>query len=440
VLGGCSGTGLVTIARRRRREGGQRFSLWAALLPGALVGVLFLASTVSLVDPVTLEGSSPGLSAFSIVHPPKGVKHVIVLFLENENLSTVLQYGENESSYWNTYAGASQFYGLTDSSQNDYVAATSGTFTSTSPDTDPAPNLADRIQHKYGGPSWMGFMESMPSACDLKSSSSVPYSNQHNPWIFYTDIVSNSTDPTRCTDHDVSLSNASNLGGPVYSFVSPNKYDDGDSLTPVNKSLSRCTATPTDTLKCEVQQADAWLQGWLSGVLGETFFDHSVVLIVYDSSWKGDKTFAPPGGKGGHVYMVAVGPSSIVRDSFHSPLPYNTYSLLTTVEWLLGLGQNKLHHDNWAKYWPLYALFNTSKLYDLNITVKNSTDGKIIQDATIKNSVANITQTDVKGVYLVPDLANGTYILYVTAPGCSQLEKKITIDGGNKAISVKLTC
>jgi len=172
----------------------------------------------------------------------------------------------------------------------------------------------------------------MPRPCDLYGA--YPYAVKHNPLLFYTDVASNSL---RCDAHVTNLSrfyydiNTSQV--PAYSFITPNLLDDGH-----------------DT---NLSYADSWLHGFLTPMVNQSFFAQTAFFIVFDEG----TTHAGAGGSykgptnstgGGHVYLSIVSPLSVGVGNIS--FDASDYSVLTTSEWLLGLGTTG-HRDR-AYLWP----------------------------------------------------------------------------------------
>ena len=261
------------------------------------------------------------------------IHHVVLVLLENAEASTVLKNGPYEESLSDNYAYAQYDYGICHPSAPNYLALTSGgTFTQCGTDayhTYTGSNIGDLLAAKKE--SWASFSESMPKPCS--TTDSYPYAVKHNPLVFYSDIAKNKT---RCAAHDLTFTSwASDVKAgtiPNFAFITPNLKNDGH-----------------DT---GVAYADTWLKGWLTPLLKASWAKSTVFLITYDegSTNSGYNHYA-----GGHVFLVAVSPycpagTLITANSSH-------YSVLTTVEWLLGLGSNG-RSDKATVNPPLQELFS----------------------------------------------------------------------------------
>ncbi|MCI4331921.1 MAG: alkaline phosphatase family protein [Thermoplasmata archaeon] len=296
----------------------------------ALVGLLVAlpAATVAGPHPVPPTQVSP-YTAF-----PTPIQHVVVVYLENAEASTVLASGLFEEGLYDSYAHAPNAFSICHPSEPNYLAGTSGSphgrcgtdaYTQIS-----ATNIGDLLETKNR--SWAGYMESMPSPCDL--SNAYPYAVKHNPFVFYRDIVTNSS---RCRSHDLPLSswNASVAKGtiPSYSFITPNLRHDGHDTS--------------------VAFADRWLKGWLTPLLSSRWYAHTVFFVTYDEGTSNRGANGTTGG--GHIYLATVSPFTSVGASVRTNV--TLVNLLTTTEWLLGLGQLG-RSDNWSAHPPMTALFD----------------------------------------------------------------------------------
>ena len=253
--------------------------------------------------------------------------------MENENSSIVPAHGPFEAYLAQTYASATNDFSVHHYSVPAYQAATSGIDSAAYPPTHSVGNIGDLSDS--ANRTWAAFEQSMPQPCDTSFDWPAGYDIQHNPFIMFTDIASN---VTRCDAHDLTWSSwttdVSLNAIPNYSFVTPNTTDDDhNSSIPVG---------------------DAWLQGWLSPLINDSaIFSNTAFIITYDESAY-NNTPAVNGSSGGQVYTVVVSPYSrgLTSDAF-----YNTYSVLTTAEWLLGLPSGTLGNDSWTLNPPMRDLF-----------------------------------------------------------------------------------
>jgi len=296
------------------------------------------------------------------------IQHVVVIVLENQNSATVLTSGKAPYQAYlaSQYAQATNFYGSCHGSQPDYLALTSarnyGCGKSYTGQIENVANLPDLVER--AGLTWAGYFESMkptPPNCNLPNSGS--YLADHNPFVKYTDIRTNTT---RCQSDLLSSTsfNTSVAKGtlPAFSFYVPNIYDDCHTLLPPNKNpLAFC---------------DAWLRGFLGPILNQTsnasgfsfntpaektLIAHTLFLIVYDEGtdssgyYDGYKdigclnmTHKDLSACGGHTVLIAVSPFSPQGNGFSGPA--SSISVESTIEWLFSLG----NESGLSKFPPNY--------------------------------------------------------------------------------------
>ena len=265
------------------------------------------------------------------------IQHAVVIVLENYELSAVLAGAPYQSYLWNHYGQASNFDAECHFSYPDYAAMTSGRYFACGNASIPiqgVTNLADLFEQ--ANLSWMGYFESMSSACQVTSTGS--YVAYHDPFILYKDIRYNAT---RCDAHVVNSAsfNSSVMNGtlPALSYYVPNIYDDC-----YVSGLAFC---------------DKWLKSFLSPMLNSTstaeqqLMAHTAFFLVYDegstnagysvggvvNSWCQNTTHQALSACGGHIWMTVVSPYSLGTKYTGNATDYN---LESTVEWLFGLGSD----------------------------------------------------------------------------------------------------
>ncbi|MCI4318606.1 MAG: carboxypeptidase regulatory-like domain-containing protein [Thermoplasmata archaeon] len=374
------------------------------LAPGAIVGVALMALVAAGVPSVLAEPSSgpaaAGLRATSGFPTP--IRHVVVVMLENQELAAVLSGGPYEAYLASHYAAAGQFYSAHHYSLPDYLAATSG-LVSTPSKPVATTSVGDLVQAR--GLGWKGIMESMPQACDRTDAWSAGYDTAHDPFIWYKNVVSS---PTRCDTHVVDLSawNSSLLSGklPNYVFVSPNTYHD----------------THNGTLAA----ADQWVENFTQGLLAyPKLFASTALFVTYD---EGTTNAGYNGSFGGHLYMALVSPYA--RMGYSSPHLYNTVSLLTTAEWLLGLGRTG-HHDNWTVNPPMTDLFDFAPTHTVSGTVTDG-GGQPLVAANVTDGLGVTATTGVLGNFSMT-LPDGSYVLSAALDGRGSASQNVTVSGAN---------
>ncbi|HEV2165742.1 MAG TPA: carboxypeptidase regulatory-like domain-containing protein, partial [Thermoplasmata archaeon] len=150
---------------------------------------------------------------------------------------------------------------------------------------------------------------------------------------------------------------------------------------------------------------------------------------------------------GGHLYFTAVSPYTSGGHSFGN---YSThYNLLSTVEWLLGLGGTG-NNDGTASFPAMQGLFDFGSTggsgsgsgsgpdYRLSGTVTVSGTGQPISGATVAVPGGPSTTTNSTGGYLVM-LPNGTYELQVTGADLVERDVTVVVSGAPQVVDVNVT-
>ena len=375
--------------------------------------LLLVASGLALAhlghSPPTAHAAPPA-TAGPAVQPaaayPTSIRHVVTVVLENANAATVFSQGPFERYLVAKYGYASHYYGVCHPSAPNYLSMTAGEPLQCGSDNYNVyntTNIADLVEG--AGLSWGAYAEGMPSACD--TSNSGYYAVRHVPLLYNADIVNNTT---RCDNHIHNFNSwnqtVANGTIPNYAFISPNKLDDGH-----------------DT---NVSYADSWLKGWLSPLVNDSFFSSTVVFVVYDEA--GSDNSGYNGTDGGRVYLSAVGPAVRANSTFSANASH--FNLLSTTEWLLGLGGTG-HNDSTSKFPAMKSWFNTSSApsdYAVSGTVTANGTGTPLAGATVAASGGPSTGTNSTGAYSLP-LANGTYDLTASAPGYLARTASVTVAG-----------
>jgi phospholipase C len=248
-------------------------------------------------------------------------KHIFVIVMENREYDQVI--GSARAPYLNAlaphYGLASNYYGIRHPSLPNYLALTGGsTFGITSDCTDctvAQPNLVDQLE--AAGRSWKAYIESMPGPCFIGDAPPL-YRQKHNPFIYYDNVRNN---PQRCKQivpFTQFVSDATAGALPDYVWISPNMCNDGHD--------------------CPTSVGDAWLQTWVPTILNsKAWKDNGVLFITFDEG-EGKKGYTEGccrEGNGGHVATLVISPLS--RPGYQSPIGYDHYSLLRTIEDAWGL-------------------------------------------------------------------------------------------------------
>jgi len=358
---------------------------------------------------------------------PTPIRHVIVLMMEDQNPADVLAYGPYERYLAQNYAFATQYYGLTSDSVQNYEDAMSGSTTpgniSNQSPVVPITAFVDKL-----GLTWATYQESMPVPCDQQDTtytvgnqSYVSYNIDHNPFVWYANITGN---PAYCDSHVLNLSgwNTALAAGdlPSYVWVTPNDTNDDHS--------AECAAGGGPAV-C-IPHGDTWLRDFLGPFTNSSVFSSSVVFLTFDYNSTQHQT----SGQKARVYFAALSPYAHLN--YTSSVQYTPYDILTTSEWLLGIPSGKLNHnDNWTTDPPMYDLFHFPATYNLTFT------GSGLSPGAHWRVTLNGSSQDTANSSLVFQEPNGTYPFNVSAPGytASPTSGNITVYGTPLTESIKFT-
>ncbi len=227
-------------------------------------------------------------------------RHVFLIVMENHAADEALT-GPFTNRLANTYGVAANYHAVAHPSVPNYLALSSGQTWGVEDDgyrVLPRSDIGDQLT--TAGISWRAYMEGLDAAGCLDSP--LPYDPGHNPFAFYGG---------RCPSDVVPLSaQAADLAGttPSFSWITPD----------------RCH----DTHDCAVSVGDDWLRQEVTSITQSAAWKSNGVLFV---TWDEDDQSA-----GNRVLTLVVAPG---RRHIVSSRTYNHYSLLATIEDLLGVGR-----------------------------------------------------------------------------------------------------
>jgi hypothetical protein len=287
-------------------------------------------------------GASEGVPQFG---------HVFVIVGENTDYS---QLTKNTAPYFlgtlkPQSAWLTNYWATTHYSESNYVAMTSGQFTtceqkdgSIASCHQNVPNLFNQLDQTYGTSGWTSWMESMPSACDVSSaggdSTLNKYAPKHNPALIFDNVagawLGTSLMPsTECLNQDIPAGttgpnnmdtfNAALATGTVnrFNLVVPNECEDAhDNCKPAGNPLL---------------QFDAFLQREVPQILSSPAFGTDGVLIItFDEGITSSPKRAVKFENGGNVAFAVISPLA-KAGSYDND--WNHYSFLRTVQDGLGV-------------------------------------------------------------------------------------------------------
>jgi hypothetical protein len=248
----------------------------------------------------------------SVGGPPA---HIAVVVMENEESSDVL--GSGAAPFINrlaaTYATARASYAVSHPSLPNYLALTGGsTFGIDSDCTDctvRATNLVDQLDRRRV--SWKAYMEDLPRPC-FTDPGAGEYAKKHDPFLYYADVAGN---PARCKNVVPLSQLAADQAArrlPRLIWITPNLCH--------------------DMHDCDVSTGDRFLARLVPALLA-ALGPRGLLFLTWDegTSEEGCCRLAA----GGHVVTIAAG--GLARRHAAPRTPVDHYSLLQTVEDLLGL-------------------------------------------------------------------------------------------------------
>jgi hypothetical protein len=325
--------------------------------------------------------------------------HVFIIMLENHAADHVI--GDPAAPYLtslaSTYGQATDYFGVTHTSEPNYIAATSGDTWWVNNDNGwyagnqyDHTNIVDELSAAHIP--WDAYMQAMPTAGYLPdswpSSSNALYVSKHNPFILYNDVRLNAASAAHIKPYTDMAADLNSYNAPRYVWISPDECDNmhGGIYTAVAgfpETPCPYNNTPGDSydesLKAKadafvksavhtIMTSRAWTGNSVIFIAGdETDFDGANATDNYYASVAGccDSPVLPagdpgisktwPGGVygGGSTFMIVVsrqGPRHAVDST-----PSNHYSMLLTIEEGFGLG--KLGHtSDSAQVHPLWPL------------------------------------------------------------------------------------
>jgi acid phosphatase len=232
--------------------------------------------------------------------PPAPTRHVFVIVMENKSPEEALA-GQFTATLAATYREAANYRAVAHPSVPNYLALTSGSTWGVTDDSYhvlPAQDIGDQLTKARV--SWRAYMEGLGSDGCLKSP--IPYDPGHNPFAYYGG---------GCPANVVPLTSlAADLNGntPLFSWITPDMCHDEHS--------------------CDVSVGDEWLRQTVGMITASKAWTSGGVLFVV---WDEDD-----GSADNRVLSLVVAPKQTHRVSNK---PYTHYSLLATIEDLLGVGR-----------------------------------------------------------------------------------------------------
>jgi Phosphoesterase family. len=231
---------------------------------------------------------------------PVPPRHVFVIVMENHTPEEALG-GPFTAFLAAKYRVAANYSAITHPSVPNYLALTSGQTWGVTDDSYhvlPRADLGDQLS--TAGITWRAYMDGLTGLGCLDSP--FPYDPGHNPFAFYGGECPPNVVPFASISADLAQST------PLFSWISPDDCHNGHS--------------------CTVPASDDWLRQTVTLIMSSDAWRSNGVLFV---TWDEDD-----GGAGNRVLTLVIAPG---LSPLVSHVPYNHYSLLATIEDLLGVGR-----------------------------------------------------------------------------------------------------
>jgi hypothetical protein len=292
-------------------------------------------ATGYVLQPATVTVAPGGAAAadFSLSQPGTTlVPNIMVIMMENKEYTTVVGDSINAPYINNTlipnFELLTNISAVTHNSLANYLADTSGVVSdpalTTHDCTTCGPFNVENIVHEMSvaGVPWRAYMEDMPSVCYSGVTLSGNYAKRHNPFVYYTDIVSSSlcNNVVPFTQFSTDLSGSS---PPNFMWVTPNLVHD----------MHMTSSTSTTAL--QLAAGDAWLNTQINFIQGTSWYANGGTIIV---TWdEGTMNTGFPGSAGGgHI------PTILISNHLQGAVPYpasgNAYALERGIEEKYGIG------------------------------------------------------------------------------------------------------
>jgi acid phosphatase len=327
---------------------------------GTILGILLVCSILlgsSLGGEIAgLSVSGQGLGLVPLMSPQAAshFDYVLTVVMENHALGTI--YGNSSAPFLNglahDYALATGYTAISHPSLPNYLALTGASTFGVSTDCSPttkvcnsgaaccsisAPNIVDRIES--AGLTWKAYMEDYPTTCGSSCSlgncfigaSNSGYAAAHDPFVYYSDIVSNSVRCSRIVPANSVIGNAPQTDDKLLA--------DLESTTTASNYMWLTPGLCDSMHDCPISNGDNYLHNLIPQILSSYIFktQKALLFITFD---EGPVSANFPVD---YVFTVLAGP--VVRTHYRSSEQYSHYSILNTIEGEWGL-QNLTANDD----------------------------------------------------------------------------------------------
>ena len=362
-----------------------RERVWLKAFLFLAVLILGAGGTIGTILPPDPFAASEGVPAFGHVFVPIG-ENVEITQLNASNAPYIIGTIKPESAWLTGY------FAVAHPSQPNYVAMTSGTYTSCG-DADPSAACDLNVNNLFQqldatGVSWKTWAESMPLACSLGNagaeSSLNVYYVRHNPAVYYTYLVTGGTTPTsECTSNvipagttgpnDISVFNAALSSGnvPRFNYVVPNGCEDGhDGDCPTNGGN-------------RITNFDSFLSREIPLIRSSSAYgSDGVIFITYDEGTTGR-------GVGGDVMFAVISP--LVEVNQYGGW-FDHYGFLRTMEDGFGVSG---YLGNATTATPINMIWKSTSITGTTTTTTSSSPSITFAGTTIAELITAIAAASV---------------------------------------------
>jgi phosphatidylinositol-3-phosphatase len=267
-------------------------------------------------------------------------RHVVVIVDENKDLSAIVgaSAAPNMTAWAATYGVATHYDAVAHPSEPNYVALVGGSTFGITDDgsilvnTVRAPNLATQIEAAHL--QWKGYYESIPAPGSLAIYSGL-YAAKHSGFLNFENVREDPQRDRRIVGFDQLYRDLKSGAFPNFALVVPNLCNDMHGVSGPNVRDDCRTWHPAAL----VARGDAAAKTIVTAIMSSTVWRQSAgtaIVIVFDEDDSGSTEGG--GGRVPAIVMTNHGPRH-VRDA----TPYSHYSLVRTIEDVLGLRGHLAH-------------------------------------------------------------------------------------------------
>lgn len=304
------------------------------------------------------------LPQFTRASAAPSFSHIYVIMEENTSYDAIVGNTADApyiNSLINTYGFAANYYGVTHSSEPNYIASIAGDFFGLHTD-DPtfrsdATNIVDQLESK--GLTWATYQQGLPAVGSTvdqyPATGSGLYVRKHNPFMLFNDVLNSPSRLANVKPMDNLATDLATGKAPNYAFIVPDECHDMHGVSPPSATaygMPWCGYPANFVIPHKtVQAADSYLKYLVTTIMSSpAWTSDSVIVVTWDENessglpsngptrgYAGTEgcCASPPGDGGGRVPAIVITntPTHLV-----SLRPYNHYSLLRTIEDNFGLG------------------------------------------------------------------------------------------------------